>query len=334
MKCGRGLRTVFGVLALALFVGYFGLRYSVSPKSDDFDSEHAFIYSDVKKVIDSGGDLDEFFRSDPRYAYLYEGQPDAAGTQTQPDGAEQPVPEAPPEPTPEPDPNSPEAKAAALGLPAPPDIDTSSWEFMLVNGDNSIGQYEPEQLAYLNQTASETDIQYSYNANRCAVDARIAQPLLDMALGCKDAGLPVYLSSGYRSYSDQQANFTRVCNNNGVSDGKDANGYYITMPAGCSEHQAALCCDITDVYHEIKNASLDQTDTYKWLYEHCTEYGFILRFPNGKGDITGVMYEPFHFRYVGLEAAAYIMENDLTLEEFLGLYSGAPTEAPVPDAEA
>lgn len=334
MKCGRGLRTVFGVLALALFVGYFGLRYSVSPKSDDFDSEHAFIYSDVKKVIDSGGDLDEFFRSDPRYAYLYEGQPDAAGTQTQPDGAEQPVPEAPPESTPEPDPNSPEAKAAALGLPAPPDIDTSSWEFMLVNGDNSIGQYEPEQLAYLNQTASETDIQYSYNANRCAVDARIAQPLLDMALGCKDAGLPVYLSSGYRSYSDQQANFTRVCNNNGVSDGKDANGYYITMPAGCSEHQAALCCDITDVYHEIKNASLDQTDTYKWLYEHCTEYGFILRFPNGKGDITGVMYEPFHFRYVGLEAAAYIMENDLTLEEFLGLYSGAPTEAPVPDAEA
>lgn len=332
MKCGRGLRTVFGVLALALFVGYFGLRYSVSPKSDDFDSEHAFIYSEVKKVIDAGGDLDEYFRSDPRYAYLYEGQPDAAGTQTQPDEAEQPAPEATPEPTPEPDPNSPQAKAAALGLPTPPDVDTSSWEFMLVNGDNSIGQYEPEQLAYLNQTASETDIQYSYNGNRCAVDARIAQPLLDMALGCKDAGLPVYLSSGYRSYSDQQANFTRVCNNNGVSDGKDANGYYITMPAGCSEHQAALCCDITDVYHEIKNASLDQTDTYKWLYEHCTEYGFILRFPNGKGDITGVMYEPFHFRYVGMEAAAYIMENDLTLEEFLELYSGTPTEAPAAEA--
>lgn len=332
MKCGRGLRTVFGVLALALFVGYFGLRYSVSPKSNDFDSEHAFIYSEVKKVIDAGGDLDEYFRSDPRYAYLYEGQPDAAGTQTQPDEAEQPAPEATPEPTPEPDPNSPQAKAAALGLPTPPDVDTSSWEFMLVNGDNSIGQYEPEQLAYLNQTASETDIQYSYNGNRCAVDARIAQPLLDMALGCKDAGLPVYLSSGYRSYSDQQANFTRVCNNNGVSDGKDANGYYITMPAGCSEHQAALCCDITDVYHEIKNASLDQTDTYKWLYEHCTEYGFILRFPNGKGDITGVMYEPFHFRYVGMEAAAYIMENDLTLEEFLELYSGTPTEAPAAEA--
>ena len=123
---------------------------------------------------------------------------------------------------------------------------------MLVNGDNSIDQYEPEQLAYLNQTASETDIQTSYNANRCPVDERIAQPLLDMALGCKEAGLPVFLSSGYRSYSEQAQNFTRVCNNNGVSDGKDSNGHYITMPAGCSEHQSGLACDITDVYHEIK----------------------------------------------------------------------------------
>ena len=135
-----------------------------------------------------------------------------------PEDAE-PTPEATPEPTA--DPNSPEAKAAALGLPAPPDIDVNSWEFMLVNGDNSIDQYEPEQLAYLNQTASETDIQTSYNANRCPVDERIAQPLLDMALGCKEAGLPVFLSSGYRSYSEQAQNFTRVCNNNGVSDGKE-----------------------------------------------------------------------------------------------------------------
>lgn len=332
MKGGRGLRIVFGVLALVLFVGYFSLRYSVSPKSEDFDDEHSFVYSEVKKVLDSGGSLDEYFQSDPRYSGLLDDNAQTGAPENS-TGAE-PAPEATPEPTPEPDPNSPEAKAAALGLSTPPSIDTSSWEFVLVNGDNSIGQYEPEQLAYLNQTATETDIQYSYNANRCPVDARIAQPLLDMALGCKDAGLPVFLSSGYRSYTDQQANFTRVCNNNGVSDGKDSNGYYITMPAGCSEHQTALCCDITDVYHEIKNAQLENTDTFQWLKEHCAEYGFILRFPNGKGDITGVMYEPFHFRYVGTEAAAYIMENDLTLEEFLDLYSGAEAGEPVGDVPA
>ncbi len=236
----------------------------------------------------------------------------------------EPTPETTPEPTPTeeptPDPDSPAGRAAALGLPAPPEIDIDSWEYTLVSGDHSIDRYEPEQLAYLDMTVAATDIQYAYNGYRCAVDARIAQPLLDFALGCKAAGVPVYLSSGYRSYTEQVANFQRVCQNNGVTDGKDANGYYITMPAGCSEHQLALCCDITDAYRPIKNASLENTETFKWLNAHCTEYGFILRFPNGKGNITGVMYEPFHFRYVGKEAAEYITENNLTLEEFIALY--------------
>ena len=55
---------------------------------------------------------------------------------------------------------------------------------------------------------------------------------------------------------------------------------------------------------------------------HCAEYGFILRFPDGKEDITGIMYEPWHFRYVGEDAAKYIMENKLCLEEFVALYKG------------
>ena len=229
-----------------------------------------------------------------------------------------PEPTATPEPTPDPD--SPAGRAEALGLPAPPDIDIDRWESVLVNGENSIGQYVPEQLAYLDMTADAKDIQTAYNGYRCPVDARIAQPLLDFALGCKAAGLPVFLSSGYRSYTEQAANFQRVCQNNGVTDGKDANGHYITMPAGCSEHQTALCCDITDVYRAIKNKDIENTATFKWLKEHCTEYGFIHRFPEGKESITGVMYEPFHFRYVGLEAARYIADNDLCLEEFVSLY--------------
>ena len=238
-------------------------------------------------------------------------------------------PTATPEPTP--DPNSPAGRAEALGLPAPPDIDIESWEYVLVNGDNSIGQYVPEQLAYLDMTANARDIQTAYNGYRCPVDARIAQPLLDFALGCKEAGLPVFLSSGYRSYTEQAANFQRVCQNNGVTDGKDANGHYITMPAGCSEHQTALCCDITDVYRAIKNKEIENTATFKWLKEHCAEYGFIHRFPEGKESITGVMYEPFHFRYVGQEAAKYITDNGLCLEEFVSLYKDIYTpENPAP----
>ena len=59
---------------------------------------------------------------------------------------------------------------------------------------------------------------------------------------------------------------------------------------------------------------------YQWMEAHCQDYGFIVRFPDGKEDITGIIYEPWHFRYVGVEAATYIMEHNLTLEEFVALY--------------
>ena len=218
-------------------------------------------------------------------------------------------------------PTATEVPAAPTEVPAAPTeeplrFDLSDWKYILVNGDHSIGQYEPENLVYLNMTADETDLQTSYNPNRIAVDARIAEPLLEMALACKAAGLPVYLSSGYRSYSEQAANFERVNANNGISDGKDANGHYITMPAGCSEHQTGLCCDITDYYQATKNSSLDDIPTLVWLREHCSDYGFIWRFPSDKSDITGVMGESWHFRYVGEDAARYITDNGLTLEEF------------------
>ena len=95
----------------------------------------------------------------------------------------------------------------------------------------------------------------------------------------------------------------------------------IVLPPGTSEHQTGLCCDITDEYRSPKNPDeLSQTETFKWLNAHCTEYGFILRYPENKQDITKVIYEPWHFRYVGKEVAEYITENDLCLEEFLELY--------------
>ncbi len=221
--------------------------------------------------------------------------------------------EAAAEPTAEP---VPESEIPAVPESTPLSFDLMDWKYMLVNGEHSIDQYEPTELVYLDQTLEQTDLQTSYNPNRIAVDARIAEPLVQMALDCKAAGLPVFLSSGYRSYTEQAQNFQRICENNGITDGKDANGHYITMPAGCSEHQSGLCCDITDVYRAIKNDEIFKTETFEWLRDHCTEYGFILRFPTGKEDITGVMNEGWHFRYVGLEAAQYMAENDLTLEEF------------------
>ena len=98
----------------------------------------------------------------------------------------------------------------------------------------------------------------------------------------------------------------------------------IVARPGTSEHQSGLVCDITDWYRELKDASLEQTETYQWLKDHCAEYGFVVRYPadkSGSADsITGIIYEPWHFRYVGVEPATYMMENNLCLEEFLALY--------------
>ena len=226
-----------------------------------------------------------------------------------PQPTETPAPTEAPTPTPEPtpavDPDSPEGRALALGLPKPPEIDIESWEFILANGENSIDEYTPPEIQYLESQP---------------LDSRIIEPMQAMASDARAQGLSVYLSSGYRSYSEQAANFIRVCQNNGVSDGKNADGFYITMPAGCSEHQTGLACDITDIYYPLKDKSIANTATYKYMSQHCQEFGFIVRFPEDKEAVTGVMFEPFHYRYVGIEAAKYIMENGICLEEFVSLY--------------
>ena len=207
----------------------------------------------------------------------------------------EPTPEeiaATPEPTPEP-------------TPGIPNIDINSWEFILVNSENTIGaDYAPPELVYLSDS-------------KCPIDSRISDALTAFASAASNEGLPVYLSSGYRSYSEQAANLQRKLDEGYSYD----SAIKIVAAPGSSEHQTGLCCDITDVYHALKTPSeLEQTETFKWMRDHCQEYGFIVRYPDGKQDITSVIYEPWHFRYVGVEAATYIMENNLCLEEFVALY--------------
>lgn len=290
MSAKRTARVIIGVILLVIFAIYSYMRCTNWTKG-----------SDVEAMIKE--------REDQLY---YESLQEDDEVEEEPE--DQPEPEAAPEPEaePAPDPASPAGKALSRGLPAPPDIDINSWEFVLVNGDNSIAEYAPPSLEYLSDS-------------QCPVDSRIANALIDFAQNAIDQGLPVYLSSGYRSYDEQAANFIRICNNNGCSDGKGSDGLYITMPAGCSEHQTGLCCDITDVYRATKKwQDVEPTETFQYMVQHCQEYGFILRFPHDKTDITGVMYEPWHYRYVGVEAATYIMENGLSFEEFHELYSGLP----------
>ena len=180
-----------------------------------------------------------------------------------------------------------------------PDIDPDDWMFLLANPWNEIGDYTPELTTL----------------ERQQFDVRIADDMEAFVQAARAEGLSVLLSSGYRSYAEQTYLFNRK-----VAEYGEAVAQTIVARPGTSEHQTGLCCDITDRYYEMKDRSLEDTELYQWMSEHCQEYGFIVRFPDGKEDVTGIIYEPWHFRYVGREAAAYIMEHDLTLEEFLELY--------------
>ena len=181
-----------------------------------------------------------------------------------------------------------------------PDIDVTSWEYRLANADNSIGEYTPELDTVEGQK----------------LDKRMTDAMKDFVAAARAQGLSVYLSSGYRSYDEQNYLYQRKVSQYGEEQAKK-----IVAPPGTSEHQTGLACDITDKYYEFKDSSLENTALYQWMSQHCQEYGFIVRYPKDKEDVTGIIYEPWHFRYVGKEAAAYIMENGLCLEEFLALYS-------------
>ena len=184
-----------------------------------------------------------------------------------------------------------------------PRVDITSWQFTLASTDHPIGQYVPPELATL-----EGDRLF---------DSRAVVSLQNFIDAARAEGRSVYLSSTYRPYAEQQYLFERKTAQLG---GDEAAAARIVLPPGTSEHQLGLCADITDRYYETKTVELENTALYQWMVQHCAEYGFILRYPADKEEITGVIYEPWHFRYVGEEAAQYIMEHGLCLEEFLELY--------------
>ena len=88
------------------------------------------------------------------------------------------------------------------------------------------------------------------------------------------------------------------------------------MP-GTSEHETGLAVDLVDENNQNLDETQEQTAVQQWMIAHSWEYGFVLRYPNGKSDVTGIIYEPWHYRYVGKEAAREIHETGLCLEEYL-----------------
>ena len=100
------------------------------------------------------------------------------------------------------------------------------------------------------------------------------------------------------------------------AEAKEETVRYTSEP-GYSEHETGLALDIVAMSNQLLDDTQEQTGETRWLHSHAWEYGFILRYPKDKEDITGIAYEAWHYRYVGKEAAAYLHQNDLTLEEYL-----------------
>lgn len=128
-------------------------------------------------------------------------------------------------------------------------------------------------------------------------------------------GLALVIRSAFRSYETQ----VNLYNNYVARDGQKKADTYSAKP-GHSEHQTGLAFDLGNISGDNDFLeSFEDTAEGKWIKEHAHEYGFIIRYPKDKSHITGYQYEPWHLRYVGLEAAGKIYDSGLTLEEYLGL---------------
>lgn len=150
------------------------------------------------------------------------------------------------------------------------------------------------------------------SGSKMQLQGTCGEALVAMFEGAEADGIKLYLKSAYRSWQTQNTMYyNRLKKNNGKDDG------WVSKP-GASDHQTGLGCDIVSYAWRDKsmNGSFGKTEEAQWMAAHCHEYGFILRYPSDKEDITEINYEPWHFRYVGIPAATYIMENGLCLEEF------------------
>ncbi len=193
--------------------------------------------------------------------------------------------------------------------PAPEAQPPADWRLILVNPWHRV----PDGY----------DITFKKLNNGLSVDERCYPDLKAMIDDCRAAGLSPYICAAFRTQKQQQAlydNKVRRLMNSGYAraDALVKAGTVVAVP-GTSEHQLGLALDIVDENNQNLTPSQEKTAVQRWLMKNSWRYGFILRYPSGKSDITGIIYEPWHYRYVGREAAQYIYEQGICLEEYLAL---------------
>lgn len=181
------------------------------------------------------------------------------------------------------------------------------WRLLLVNPWNPVPEgYEPALVQLSGGHAVE---------ERCYPD------LQEMMDDCRKEGLLPLICSSYRTQEKQEQLYEKekrkwVQKGYSEEEAEREAGKSVALP-GTSEHQLGLAVDIVDSNYQLLDVTQEETPVQKWLVENCWKYGFILRYPPEKSDRTGIIYEPWHYRYVGKEAAAEMRERGLCLEEYL-----------------
>ncbi|MFD0692531.1 D-alanyl-D-alanine carboxypeptidase family protein [Paenibacillus sp. GCM10027628] len=212
-----------------------------------------------------------------------------------------PKPTQAPSVTPTPSANS--GKNGAVQVVAKPESIT-----VLVNKQNSLPpDYEPTDLVY-----PDVPFVFSEKIEKREMRKTAADALEKLFAGAEKDGIHLVGVSAYRSYATQKSVFQRYV----LKDGEEKAKTYSAVP-GTSEHETGLAIDVTG--SDGKCAAEDcfgGTKEAKWIEQHAAEYGFIVRYPKGKANITGYQYEPWHIRYVGTDLSKELTAKGLTMEEY------------------
>ncbi len=207
-------------------------------------------------------------------------------------------------------PSEPEIFVTPTGV----ELDANFSRLLLINGENALpDDYDTNVREYL----VEIDDEYRNNDYVTQIHKEVYPYITAMVAAAQADGVNLQVWSPFRSYAIQNDLFQRQVNR--VGGDEDLAATVVARP-GTSEHNTGLCADFN-----MADDAFESTPMYTWMCENAEDYGFILRYPNDKTDITGVIYESWHWRFVGINVAKEMNELGLTLEEYIELKNIDPT---------
>ena len=196
--------------------------------------------------------------------------------------------------------------------------DMGKGDLILINRDHPISQMPELTLTQL--------------MNEQSIDSYCYPQLQEMMDGCRAEGLSPMICSSFRSQEKQEALFSAKVSEYleqgyGSDRAKELAGSLVAVP-GTSEHQLGRAVDICTQDNQNLDESQLESPVQQWMMANCADYGFILRYGQDKSELTGILYEPWHYRFVGQPHARYIMDNGLCLEEYIQLLKSYSYDGP------